>query len=781
MGQRTRGADDAAEPLTSAGYERLRRAAATYREAVVVRLCGEVGLRPAEVARVRPGHLWTASTRAGAHHLLTVVDDAGETVRDAYVPADVRSAVDRYVNERGIGEDELVVDVTPRRIQMVVAEVGERAADRSGDDRLLSVSSTDLRGYYARRLVHEAGLDPRVVLAVGPWDGIDTLCRHLDPVGIDTVLDALERTGLDGPTAEWTPGDLGRALAGADLAVVVTDADGTVAFANDGAAALTDTPGEDLVGGPASALYHGDARPPSEANGAEPVRLARPDGDPVPAVQVAAPLHDTAARRGRYVAAFVETDGDGPASAGAPVESGVGANANGERAPVSGDGALVNGNGADADGAHAYGRGAAPGGDGVAPGENGSGPAAADSDGSTGSAVPARVADAIDALGAVAGVLAAASKRTEVASRVCERLAAADSYEFAWVGSATGDRGVVSTAWTGVDEATAEALAEVATDDVDVPDVAADQPGEVRILAADDREGPLRAVETDGDGPGVDAVAVVPITYGDTTHGLLALGATGSEAFGSAERDLLASLGWGVGQAITDIKRRNLLLADSVTELEFRVESDRAFFVAASRDLGAAFELQGLVPGEGGSLLYFVTMRGASPEDVVEFADDAAGIENARLIRDYGERYLVEFVVAGEEPATTLTELGGHVSEFTVADGAQRVTAEFTTETDVRTVFNGFQSAFSASALLSKQEVERPVQTTDGFRRSLEDDLTDKQQSVLRAAYLAGYFEWPRGSTAEELADSIGVSSPTLHNHLRKAQQKLLTAFFDDE
>jgi len=36
------------------------------------------------------------------------------------------------------------------------------------------------------------------------------------------------------------------------------------------------------------------------------------------------------------------------------------------------------------------------------------------------------------------------------------------------------------------------------------------------------------------------------------------------------------------------------------------------------------------------------------------------------------------------------------------------------------------------------------------------------------------------GSTAEELADSIGVSSPTLHNHLRKAQQKLLTAYFDE-
>ena len=52
---------------------------------------------------------------------------------------------------------------------------------------------------------------------------------------------------------------------------------------------------------------------------------------------------------------------------------------------------------------------------------------------------------------------------------------------------------------------------------------------------------------------------------------------------------------------------------------------------------------------------------------------------------------------------------------------------------------------------------------------------------MLQAAYHSGYFEWPRGTTAEELADSLGVSAPTLHNHLRKAQGKLLTAFFAEE
>ena len=244
---------------------------------------------------------------------------------------------------------------------------------------------------------------------------------------------------------------------------------------------------------------------------------------------------------------------------------------------------------------------------------------------------------------------------------------------------------------------------------------------------------------------------------------------------------MLAGIGWQVGQAMTDIKRRNLLLADRVLELGFRTESGESFFVAASDQLGASFDLEGFVPGEGQSLLYFVTMTGATPDDVVGFTADADGIDSARLIRDYGGSYLVEFVVDGEQPATTLTELGGQVTDFTVENGVQRLAVEFTTGTDIRSVFNGLQSSFPESSLRSKQEVQRSVRTTNGLRRSLEDDLTDNQQSILRAAYLAGYFEWPRGSTAEELADSLGVSSPTLHNHLRKAQQKLLTAFFDDE
>jgi predicted DNA binding protein len=58
----------------------------------------------------------------------------------------------------------------------------------------------------------------------------------------------------------------------------------------------------------------------------------------------------------------------------------------------------------------------------------------------------------------------------------------------------------------------------------------------------------------------------------------------------------------------------------------------------------------------------------------------------------------------------------------------------------------------------------------------LTSDLTERQRSALEAAYHAGFFDWPRDVSGGEMAESLGVSSPTFHQHLRKAEQKILDA-----
>jgi predicted DNA binding protein len=75
--------------------------------------------------------------------------------------------------------------------------------------------------------------------------------------------------------------------------------------------------------------------------------------------------------------------------------------------------------------------------------------------------------------------------------------------------------------------------------------------------------------------------------------------------------------------------------------------------------------------------------------------------------------------------------------------------------------------------MVSRRQRTRADDTAARLERVFDESLTDRQRAALRAAYHAGFFEWPRDATGEEIADSLGVSPPTFHQHLRKAEGKV--------
>ena len=57
----------------------------------------------------------------------------------------------------------------------------------------------------------------------------------------------------------------------------------------------------------------------------------------------------------------------------------------------------------------------------------------------------------------------------------------------------------------------------------------------------------------------------------------------------------------------------------------------------------------------------------------------------------------------------------------------------------------------------------------------LFEDVTERQLAALRLALESGYYEQPRNTSLRELADQTAVARSTYEEHLRKAENKLLT------
>lgn len=62
----------------------------------------------------------------------------------------------------------------------------------------------------------------------------------------------------------------------------------------------------------------------------------------------------------------------------------------------------------------------------------------------------------------------------------------------------------------------------------------------------------------------------------------------------------------------------------------------------------------------------------------------------------------------------------------------------------------------------------------------IHDDLSARQLESLLTARQAGYYNWPRDTTATDIAAELDVSGPTFLEHLRSAEQKLIEPILNE-
>ncbi len=133
-----------------------------------------------------------------------------------------------------------------------------------------------------------------------------------------------------------------------------------------------------------------------------------------------------------------------------------------------------------------------------------------------------------------------------------------------------------------------------------------------------------------------------------------------------------------------------------------------------------------------------------------------------------------------ESGVRTLTNHGATIRDITVEDGVGTCLVDVPQHADIREVADALAMIYEDTELVARREVDRPVRTAAERRNRILDELTDRQLTTLRLAYYGGFFDWPRESTGEDIADAMDVSPPTMHQHLRKGLKSILGEFFEE-
>jgi len=383
-----------------------------------------------------------------------------------------------------------------------------------------------------------------------------------------------------------------------------------------------------------------------------------------------------------------------------------------------------------------------------------------------------------DVLADVLADLVDASSREEIAETICTGLGETSLYDFAWVGErAVGGDGFTIRASAGE---TGETFAAVREEfgETTTPEERAVETGQLQIVQsiADDGGVP-EAVRLAGFRDGIQSVLAIPLVYGSTVYGVVGVYASGIDAFSERERMSFETLGEIAGFAVTATRNRALLLSDAVTEVTLELDGESPL-AALSGELDVSVTLEGVVPRGDETLVCFVAVDGKPSAEPVTVARDLDGVREVRRIQE-GPSTTLSVELCDSSPLLAASSNGGTVREATFDGRSGQLVVDLPQGGEIRRMTDAIGGDYDVE-VVAKRERQRSVTTRRDLRKGLDERLTERQKTVLRTAYLADYFESPRGSTAEEVASSLDITGSTLLYHLRTGQRKLLDAFFGE-
>lgn len=221
--------------------------------------------------------------------------------------------------------------------------------------------------------------------------------------------------------------------------------------------------------------------------------------------------------------------------------------------------------------------------------------------------------------------------------------------------------------------------------------------------------------------------------------------------------------------------------ADAVVQLEFELSDSSVPVVAVTEMEGCRFKLEEVVPRGDGCYVTYYSIEGCDPDRVLELATEHETSEAHFLDHDSTDG-LLELRVTDDFPSMVLAAHGALPRQLVVERGKMTLAVEVPPEHDANEIISRFQEAYPDAQLTARRQQSyfTPLFSPREFERALEASLTDRQREVLQTAYEDGFYEWPREVTGAQLSEKMGIAPPTLHQHLRAAEQTLVRLVFEE-
>ncbi len=352
--------------------------------------------------------------------------------------------------------------------------------------------------------------------------------------------------------------------------------------------------------------------------------------------------------------------------------------------------------------------------------------------------------------------VAGSTSRSELERQVCERIADEPAFDGAWIGERNPATDVVEIrSSSGIT--------------LDPFPVDADRPTAEAL-----RESTAVVQEVDG-----STYASFPLTYDDLEYGVLTVRLTDDWTLNDRETVILSALARVVASGINARVTSLMLATDAVVAVDVELDDPSIAPIALTEVLDGRFEYRRSVHRTDDATASLFTVTGVTSTELERAAEELDTVD-LRVLVDRDQDCLVE-LRSEDDFIEWLSKRGIRAASIEVGEGRARATLEIPQSTSVRSAVEALEERYPGTDTISFHHYDRTGETRQEFAAKLDESLTDRQFSALQRAYLGGYFEWPRPTTGEKLAETMGVSRPTFHEHLRTAELKLCQAFFGEE